>query len=90
MAALGGHGIRDLNPAEPLQTACCETGFLGELGSGQLLRSPRNPSRKRARRELPGPGAYRVPILLHEMEALVVHGDDEREVRFLDHRVQAG
>ena len=77
--------------AEAAQRAGAEAGLLGELGAGQLLRAvPVLAVAPGALRELPGPAAQRVAELLDQPEAVVLGGDDQREVGALDDAVEAG
>ena len=66
-----------------------QPGFLAELQSGQVLRAARLPVREPALREGPGAPADRVPVLLDQVEAVVLGRDDQREVGLLDERVRA-
>src|SRR5207244_5573949 len=76
--------------AEMDEAARPEPGLLLELCTRELRRRPaRRTVVPRALRELPEAALDRVAVLLDEVERLAIPRDDECEVRFLDHAVDA-
>src|SRR5438105_3872716 len=75
--------------AEVLEALGAQPGLLGELDPGELGRVPVLAVRQRPLGELPRPRLDRVAVLLDEVEAAALGGDDQREVRLVDDPVGA-
>ena len=89
VAALVAETVRAVQVPELDQDAGPQPGLLAELEPGQFLRAAGLPGRPPALRKGPRPPAYRVPVLLDHMEAVVLGGNDERKVRLVHERVGA-
>jgi bifunctional non-homologous end joining protein LigD len=89
MPHLAGEAVGDVQQAEPGEPAGPQAGFLGELEPGQLLRAAGLPGREPALGERPGAPPDRVPVLLDQVETVVLRRDDQREIGLLDERVRA-
>ena len=81
--ALAADAVGAVQEPEPGQHPGPEPGLLAEFQPGQFLRLTGLPGRPPALREGPGALADRVPVLLDQVEAVVLGRDDEREVALL-------
>src|ERR1700761_3331097 len=77
------HGHRSQAGQPPGSQPC----FLGKLGTCQLLGCSVLSLRESARRERPAASAKRMPVLLDEVETVVLRRDDQGEVVAFDDRV---
>jgi bifunctional non-homologous end joining protein LigD len=87
VAALAADAVGAVQEPEPGQDPGPQAGLLAELQPGQFLRAAGLPGRPPALRERPGAPPDRVPVLLDQVEAVVLGRDDDREVGLLHERV---
>src|SRR5690606_2700756 len=76
--ALAGQAVGVVEHAEQPPVRGPQPGLLRQLDPGLLLAGRRG---GRALREAPGTAAHRVAVLLHQVEPVVLHRDDQHEDR---------
>jgi len=76
VAALRGHAVRGGQQAQAGQLAGAQPGLLGEFHSREFVRRPGLPVREAALRERPAAPRNGVAVLLDEVEAALLGGDD--------------
>jgi hypothetical protein len=89
VAALAAEALRAVQEPELDQAAGAQAGLLAELQPGEFGRAAGLPRWPATLREGPDAPPDRVPVLLDQVEAVVLSRDDEREVGLLHERVGA-
>jgi hypothetical protein len=89
VSSLAGHAVGAVKEPQLDEAAGLQARLLGQLEPGQLLGVARLPVRPPALGKRPRPAPDRIPVLLDQVEAVVLGRDDDREIRPLDVRVRA-